>query len=167
MSDFLQPHGLQPIRFLCPWDFPGKSAGVGCHFLLQGIFPTQESNPGLLHCRQTLYRLSHWLLFLCFVIFLLLLPAVTFSSHLLLTTLHIHYCSLTDSLPSFQLTTSQIQLVKYSQMHNTQIQLVKWHLLVLQVDFNSCRVHVFPQLHTTCSDASLFLAILWAVKVIR
>ena len=39
--------------------FPGKSAGVDCHFLLQGIFPTQESNPGLLHCRQTLYRLSH------------------------------------------------------------------------------------------------------------
>ena len=32
---------------------------MDCHFLLQGIFPTQESNPGLLHCRQTLYRLSH------------------------------------------------------------------------------------------------------------
>ena len=31
---------------------------MDCHFLLQGIFPTQESNPGLLHCRQTLYRLS-------------------------------------------------------------------------------------------------------------
>ena len=43
----------------CPWDFPGKSTGVGCHFLLQGIFPTQGSNPGLLHCRQTLYRLSN------------------------------------------------------------------------------------------------------------
>jgi len=41
------------------WDFPGKSAGVDCHFLLQGIFPTQESNPGLPHCRQMLYRLSH------------------------------------------------------------------------------------------------------------
>ena len=39
--------------------FPGKSTGVGCHFLLQGIFPTQGLNPGLLHCRQTLYRLSH------------------------------------------------------------------------------------------------------------
>ena len=42
-----------------PWDFPGKSAGVDCHFLFQGIFPTQESNPGLPHCRQTLYLLSH------------------------------------------------------------------------------------------------------------
>ena len=46
-------------RLLHPWDFLGKSTGVGCHFLLQGIFPTQGSNPGLLHCRQTLYRLSH------------------------------------------------------------------------------------------------------------
>ena len=42
-----------------PWDFPGKSAGVDCHFLLQGIFPTQESNPGLPHCRQTFYHLSN------------------------------------------------------------------------------------------------------------
>ena len=41
-------------RLLCPWDFPGKNTGVGCHFLLQGIFPTQGSNPGLLHCRRIL-----------------------------------------------------------------------------------------------------------------
>ena len=40
-----------------PWDFPGNSTEVDCHFLLQGIFPTQGSNPGLPHCRQTLYRL--------------------------------------------------------------------------------------------------------------
>ena len=46
-------------RLLHPWDFPGKSTGVGCHFLLQGIFPTQGLNPGLPHCRQTLYPLSH------------------------------------------------------------------------------------------------------------
>ena len=45
-------------RFLCPWDSPGKNIGVGSHFLLQGIFWTQESNPGLLHCRQILYHLS-------------------------------------------------------------------------------------------------------------
>ena len=38
----------------CPWDFPGKNTGVGCHFLLQGIFPTQGLNPGLPHCRQML-----------------------------------------------------------------------------------------------------------------
>ena len=44
---------------LHPWDFPGKITRVGCHFLLQVIFPTQGSNPGLLHCKQTLYHLSH------------------------------------------------------------------------------------------------------------
>ena len=38
---------------------PGKNTGVGCHSLLQGIFPTQESNPGLPHCRQILHHLSH------------------------------------------------------------------------------------------------------------
>ena len=80
----LQPRGLYPTRLLCPWDSPGKNTGVGhvwqkplqyckvislqlikikekkkntgvgCHFLLQGIFPTQGLNPGLPHCRQTL-----------------------------------------------------------------------------------------------------------------
>ena len=39
-------------------DSPGKNTGVGCHALLQGIFPTQGSNPGLLHCGQILYHLS-------------------------------------------------------------------------------------------------------------
>ena len=46
-------------RLLHPWDFPGKNTGVDCHFLLQEIFPIQGLNPGLRHCRQTLYRLSH------------------------------------------------------------------------------------------------------------
>ena len=40
-------------------DSPGKNTGVGCHALLQGIFPTQGSNPGLLSCRQILYSLRH------------------------------------------------------------------------------------------------------------
>ena len=59
VSDSFRPHGLQPTRLLYPWDSPGKNTGVGCHFLLQQIFPTQGSNPGLPHCRQTLYHLSH------------------------------------------------------------------------------------------------------------
>ena len=42
-------HGLKPIRLLCPWDFPGKNTGMGCHFLLQGIFPTQGLNLHLFH----------------------------------------------------------------------------------------------------------------------
>ena len=40
-------------------DSPGKNTGVGCHALLQGIFLTQRSNPGLPHCRQILYCVSH------------------------------------------------------------------------------------------------------------
>jgi len=42
-----------PTRLLCPWEFPGKKTGVGCHFLLQGIFMTQGLNPHLL-------QLMHW-----------------------------------------------------------------------------------------------------------
>ena len=49
MSDSLWPHGLELARLFCPWDFPGKNTGVGSHFLLQGIFPTQELNLGLPH----------------------------------------------------------------------------------------------------------------------
>ena len=54
MSDFLQLHGL-----CSPWDSPGKNTGVGSISLLQGIFPTQGSNWGLLPCRQILYQLSY------------------------------------------------------------------------------------------------------------
>ena len=100
MSDSLLPLGLQPARFLYPWDSPGnntdwsvfpcpppgdlpnpvieprsltlqadsllteqpgkpKNTGMGNLSLLQGIFPTQESNWGLLHCKQILYQLSY------------------------------------------------------------------------------------------------------------
>ena len=59
MSHSSKLHGLQPARLLHPWNFPGKNTGVGCYSLLQGIFVIQESNPGLLNCRQTLYHLSH------------------------------------------------------------------------------------------------------------
>ena len=54
MSDSLRPHGLYS-----PWNSPGQNTGVGSLSLLQGIFPTQGSNPGLLHCRQILYQLSY------------------------------------------------------------------------------------------------------------
>ena len=50
VSNFLLPHGLQPTRFLCPWNIPGKNTGVGCHFLLQGIFSVG---------RQLLYHQRH------------------------------------------------------------------------------------------------------------
>src|SRR5574337_1312024 len=47
---------------VCLWHFPGQNTGVGCHFLLQGIFPTQGLNPGLLHWRQILHHLNHTVL---------------------------------------------------------------------------------------------------------
>ena len=54
VSNSLQTHGLYS-----PWDSSGQNAGVGSLSLLQGIFPTQGWNPGLLHCGQILYQLSH------------------------------------------------------------------------------------------------------------
>ena len=54
VSNSLQPHGLYS-----PWNSPGQNTGVGSLSLLQGIFPTQGSNPGLPHCRRILYQLSH------------------------------------------------------------------------------------------------------------
>ena len=56
-SSSLWPHRLW-LGSSRPWDFPGKKTRVGCHFLLQGIFLTQGSNPGISHCKQTLYCLS-------------------------------------------------------------------------------------------------------------
>ena len=54
MSNSLWPHGLQPARLLCPWNFPGKkNTGAGCRFILQGIFPTHWFNLGL-------WCLLHW-----------------------------------------------------------------------------------------------------------
>ena len=50
---------LLDCRLLCPWEFSGKNTGVGSQSLLQGIFLTQGSNPGLTHCRRILYCLSH------------------------------------------------------------------------------------------------------------
>ena len=60
MSESLRPYELQPTRLPCPYNFPNKNIGVGCHVLLQSIFLTQRSNLPLLwllHCRWILY---HW-----------------------------------------------------------------------------------------------------------
>ena len=51
-------HGLQTARLLCPWDFSGKNTRVGCHFILQGIFPTQGLNSCLLHWQAGSLALS-------------------------------------------------------------------------------------------------------------
>ena len=59
VSDSCDPMHCSLLSLLCPTDFPGKNTGVGSHSLLQGIFPIQGSNLGLLHFRQILYHLSH------------------------------------------------------------------------------------------------------------
>ena len=53
------PTDCKPSRLLCPWNFPSRNTGVGCHFLLQGILPTQGSNAHLLHCLVDSLPLSH------------------------------------------------------------------------------------------------------------
>ena len=59
VSNSWRPHGLQPIRLLCPWNSPGKNTGVDCYSLFQRNFSTQGSNLGLLHHRQVLFHLSY------------------------------------------------------------------------------------------------------------
>ena len=56
---FCNPMECCPLGCSIHGDSPGKNIGVGCHVLLQRIFPTQGSNPGLLHCRRILYHRSH------------------------------------------------------------------------------------------------------------
>ena len=75
VSDSLWPHGLKPTRLLCPCIFPSQNIGVFCHFLLQGIFPTQGLYPHLLYYRWILYSWVTWQapyyiqLYLCLSIF--------------------------------------------------------------------------------------------------
>ena len=61
LDSFMTPWTVAPPppKLLCPWDFPGKNTGVGCHSLLQGIFPTQGSDLHLLHWQVDSLPLSH------------------------------------------------------------------------------------------------------------
>ena len=62
-STLCDPHGLSHTRLLCPWNFLGKNTGVGCHFLLQGIFPSQGLNQHLLYLlywQADSLPLCHW-----------------------------------------------------------------------------------------------------------
>ena len=62
VSTSLLQQGLQPARLLCPWNSPGKKTGAGCHFLLQGIFPTQDqtSISRVFRIAGESLPLSHW-----------------------------------------------------------------------------------------------------------
>ena len=59
MPTLCDPMDCNPPGFSVHEIFQARILGVGCHFLLQGIFPTQESNLGFLHCRHILYQLSY------------------------------------------------------------------------------------------------------------
>ena len=60
MSNCLWPHGLYPARSFCPWNFPGKNTGVGCHFLLHWVLPSQGSNPSFLELSLKHCNTSRW-----------------------------------------------------------------------------------------------------------
>ena len=57
---FFDPTDCGPPGSSVHGDYPGNNTGMGCHFFLQGIFPTQGSNPHLLHCRWILYHSATW-----------------------------------------------------------------------------------------------------------
>ena len=72
MSDSLRPHGLQPTRVLHPWDFPGKSTGVGCHCLLHPFYVVSTNYRVLIYCTCHFQDC-----FLCFIFFCLLVSSVS------------------------------------------------------------------------------------------
>ena len=78
-----------------------SSTGMDCHFLLHGIFPTQGSNPGLLHCRQTLYCLSHQVISFRSLLKLMSIEAVMPSNHLILCHPLLHLPSIFPNITVF------------------------------------------------------------------
>ena len=99
-------------RLLCPWNSPVKNIGVGGHLLFQGISLTQGLNPGLLHCRQILYHLSHprspnRVFKVCYLVIPKYLPDIFISvpSRLIITWCHVtlhalHLCLVVSPLPA-------------------------------------------------------------------
>ena len=59
VSNYLRPYRQYSVRLLCPWDFLGKNTGVGCPFLLRGIFPNQGSNSHSLRWQADSFPLSY------------------------------------------------------------------------------------------------------------
>ena len=97
----LRHFGLQPARLLCSWDFSGKNTGLGCHFLLQGMFLIQGSNPHLLHCNQILY---HWAMRKCIHVNYSLPIYPSLPSPLSIHTLALYICV---SLSALQISSSE------------------------------------------------------------
>ena len=121
VSDSLWAHGLQPARLLWPWDFPSKNTGVGCNFLLQGIFLTQGSNLCLLK-------------FLFCTIQSISLPEpilteagstnVVLMCHLIGPNMNVA-CQLQDSFPSFR-----ILSLLFSLVYQCALVLINWFLYI-------------------------------------
>ena len=84
VSDSLWPHGCSPPGSSVHGDSPGRNTGVGSHALLQGIFPTQGSNPGLSHCRWILYPLNHHVLWSYLI---KMMKVIIFSSNIFIVLL--------------------------------------------------------------------------------
>ena len=83
---------INPARLLCPWTSPGKNTGVGHHSLLQRVFWTYGSNPGLLHCKQILYHLSYRKVPYYLWFLLNLLPTLLYLHTVLWLTHHSDIC---------------------------------------------------------------------------
>ena len=125
-SDFLWPHGLQPTRLFCPLNFPGKNTGVGCHFVLQGIFPTQ----GLKLC---LFSLLHWLVGSLPLWHLRSQPEFPVTKHNRKQYLHVHalwtglFCWEPGVLATFSLKFScSSEFVSHSIKYSCQIKLYEF-----------------------------------------
>ena len=112
-------HGLQPARLLCPQSSPGKNTGVGCHALLQGIFPTQGVN-------LTVLRLLHWQA--------ASLPLVPLGKH------HtIDQVDVTDIYRTFYLIASEYIFFSSAQKTFSKI----YHTLVIQALVNLRKLKLF------------------------
>ena len=90
-----------PGSSLGQWDFPGKNTGVGCHFLLQGIYPAQRSNPHLLHWQEDSLPLNHWEAIFFFTTSLNSFPLWTHSPAFLIMDLEVTTAYVNIYIPNF------------------------------------------------------------------
>ena len=149
MWDSLRPCGLQPARLLRRWDLPGKNTGVGCHFLLQGIFPTQGLNLGspafqvdsfLSEPPGKPWATSNVLTKYAFFCFVPSLPSSYVSLQRFFFLMHIHFLE-TYFLSSWFFA----QMIKYSTYYSTLFSLKNMSWKACQI---SRKLHFFPSSQT-------------------
>ena len=110
VSYSLRPPGTVARQILCPWNFPGKNTGVGCHFLLQGIFLTQGSNLHLLSLLnwQILQHCTHWE---ALSLILLQLNSLLLSHFMCVCCNHI-YCCVILSIVIYKLLIASFEVIQ-------------------------------------------------------